>query len=382
MREFKKYYLRDNPFDIFSFKHEMVNRTEEARAIKRSLTSAFSGESPRFIVLLGDYGMGKTFMLEQVYRWVAEERPDVLVAYGVLTGERLAIQESEPKWAKFGLDLVTRIFDSVGRKKLGEVLSKVEMENLDSEFVKVFKELKSRNMTAFKYVTGQKLGTKEFKQLNVDSGLVDSPTGLELLFDFLRVIKLGNYGSFLLLLDEFEYITAVYGEVKITKILNTFRQIFDNFGDYEIKYSGKIAKPVFLFAISPGGWDRLEELQKASVRRTGGGGIAPFMRRIRESDKILLGPFSKEDSIELIKMRLSESRLTKLKDELYPFTVKCIEYVHEVSFYKPGDVIKYCGILLEDAVEEALHKIDRNDAKKILQKYGISSEKSKPAEPS
>lgn len=383
MAEFSKYRLKDNPFDIFSYKHEMANRMKEWDSLNKALVSSFRGKGPRFLVLLGDYGMGKTYTLEHVHRWVVEERPDVFVAYGnVLASERLAIQESEPKWGKFGIDLVTRIFDSIGRERLVEVSAKVKLEKFKSKFVKVFEELRDRNEIAFKYVTGQKLWAKDFKELDVDSAIIDSPTSLELLFDFLRVIKLGGYSNFLLLLDEFEYITAVYGETSITKILNTFRQIFDDFGNYEIKYSGQIAKPVFLFAVSPGGWDRLEELQKASIRKTGGGGIAPFMRRIRESDKILLGPFSREDSLELVKMRLSEARVGKVEEALLPFTKGCIEYVHEVSFYKPGDVIKYCGILLEDALEEGLEKIDQNDAQRILQKYGIYAKESKPAKTS
>jgi len=376
--EFSKYRLKDNPFDIFSYKHEMANRKKEWDSLNKALVSSFKGRGPRFLVLLGDYGMGKTYTLEHVHRWVVEERPDVFVAYGnVLASERLAIQESEPKWGKFGIDLVTRIFDSVGGEKLAKVLQKVKLKSFTSKFVKVFEGLRDGNEIAFKYVTGQKLWAKDFRELEVDSAIIDSPTGLELLFDFLRVIKLGGYSNFLLLLDEFEYITAVYGEISITKILNTFRQIFDNFGDYEVRYSGQIAKPVFLFAVSPGGWHRLEELQKASIKKTGGGGIAPFMRRIRESDKIPLGPFTREDSLELVRIRLSEARVGEVKESLFPFTKGCVEYVHEVSFYKPGDVIKYCGILLEDSLEEGLEKIDQNDAKRILQKYGIYAKESK-----
>ena len=375
-----KYRLGYNPFDFFSHEHERANRKKEWEEINRCLESAFRGRGPRFLVLLGDYGMGKTYMLEQVYKRIMKERGDVFVAHrGVLTSRRVAIQESEPKWAKFGLNLVTRIFDSIGRKRLAEVLGKADVKRLDSKFLEVFEQLKNNRETAFKYLVGAKLSAKERRELRVDSALDDSPTSLELLFDFLRVVRLAGYANFLLLLDEFEYITAVYGETMITKILNTFRQIFDGCGDYEARHSVELGKPVFFFAISPGGWESLQGLEKAAKRKAGGGGVAPFLRRIRESDKIYLGPFSKADSLELVKTRLVEARLPKRKpkDPLFPFTRKCIEYVHEASFYKPGDVIRYCGILLDDALEMELERIDLNDTKRILRKYGIYVRKGK-----
>lgn len=384
MNKFEKYALKENPFDIFSYEHKMANREKEWKNITTCLVSAFEGRGPRYFVLLGDYGMGKTYMFEQIYSWLSEGKAkhDVFVIYtkgDVLYERRLALLESEPKWSKFGLDLMMRIFANIDREKLVDVLRKVNLRDFKSKFIKVFEALKGDKEIGFRYIWGEKLGAKDFQQLGVDSSITDSQTSLALFFDFLRVINQAGYNNFLVLVDEFEYIAA-QGENKIIRILNTFREIFDDFGDYSKRYAEAIAKPHFVFATSPGGWERLTELEVALTKKIGGAGIAPFMRRLSKRDMVTLEPFTKEKTLELVELRLTEAqtkaRIEELKDPLFPFTKGAIEHVHAVSLNRPGNVIQYCGILLEDALDEGLEKIGEKDAKKILQKYGIVSKES------
>ena len=380
MNKFEKYALKENPFDLFSYEHKMANREKEWKHITTSLVSAFEGREPVYFVLLGDYGMGKTYMLEQIYNWLLEgkEKHDVFVTYtksDVLYERRLALMESEPKWSKFGLDLIMRIFDNIEREKLVDVLRRANLNDFESRFIKVFEALREGKEIGFRYIEGQKLGAKDFQQLGVDDAITDSPTSLALFFDFLRMIHRASYNNFLVLVDEFEYLAA-QGEKKIIQILNTFREIFDDFGDYSKRYAGAIAKPHFLFATSPGGWDRLTGLETALTKKIGGAGIAPFMRRLSKRNMITLEAFTRENTLELVKTRLSETRTKELKDPLFPFTIGAIEHVHAVSLYRPGNVIQYCGILLEDALDEGLENMGEKDAKKILQKYGIFSKES------
>ena len=356
----------------------MADREEEWKRITTSLISAFEGREPAYFILLGDYGMGKTYMLEQIYNWLSEteEKQGVLVIYtkhDVLYGRRLALMESEPKWSKFGLDLIMRIFENIDRVKLVDILKGMDLKDFKSKFKGVFEALKANNEIGFRYIWGQKLGAKDFEQLGIEYAIMDSPTSLALFFDFLRVIKQGGYNNFLVLIDEFEYLAA-QGDKKIIQILNTFRQIFDDFGDYSKGYSGAVAKPHFMFATSPGGWERLTELEIALTKKIGGAGIAPFMRRLSKRNMITLNPFTKEKTLELVKLRLSEVRIKEPKDPFSPFTEGAVEHVHSVSLYRPGNVIQYCGILLEDGLGEDLEKIDEKDAQRILNKYGIVAE--------
>lgn len=374
MNQWNKLSLKENPFDIYSYEHRMADRKEEWRRIENLLMSAFSGRGPRILLLLGDYGIGKTFILEKIYESLSEKKAVFVVRGNVLYEKRLAIMESEPRWTKFGLDFITRIFDNIEREKLLDVMKKINFRKFRSKFSKIFQAIGKNDDNAFNYIRGERLPAKILQEYGVASPLSGSPIGIELFFEFLRAIKFGGYDNFVILIDEFEYITSVLGEKKITQVLNTFRQIYDDFGSYDKRYNNKVAKPIFMFAISPGGWDSLLELDKTARKKTGGGGIAPFMERISKKDMISLKAFSKEDSFELVQLRLKEGRTKKVKKPLSPFTKKCVEFVHKVSFNKPRNVLQYCGILLEDALDEGITEVDAKDAKRILGKYGISLE--------
>ena len=377
MNTLAKYQLKENPFDIFSHEHKMADRKETWEIITKSLEAAFAGKGPRYFVILGDYGVGKSYTLEQIFKWVSREKAlaDVFVEYSgtdVLYERRLALQESEPRWSKFGLDLIMRIFDNMDPARLTMVMQKAKLDEIKSRFQSLFMAVRDNNEYAIRYLRGDKIPTKESEIFGGLSPITDSPTSLALFFDFLLVIYSAGYSSFLLLVDEFEKISE-QGERRISQILNTFRTIFDNFGDYEARYKGQIAKPIFTFATSPGGWDHLRELEAAAIKKTGGAGIAPFMERVSPRDIIRLQPFSLENTMELVATRLAETRLSTKEavEPLFPFMERAVQYVHEVSFNKPRNAIQYCGILLEDALQQDLGIIDINDASSILQKYGI-----------
>jgi hypothetical protein len=253
-------------------------------------------------------------------------------------------------------------------------MKKIDFSKFESKFAKIFEAIANNDRDALKYVTGEKISARTLQRYDLHSPLSDSPVGIELFFEFLRAITFAGYQNFLLLVDEFEYITSVLAEKKITQILNTFRQVYDDFGSYDQRFAGGVAKPIFVFAISPGGWDSLVELDKATRKKTGGGGIAPFIERISKKDMIRLKAFSLEDSMELVGLRLKEARAKQVKDPLWPFTKRCVEFVHKVSFNKPRNVLQYCGILLEDALDQKIQEIDIKDARRILGKYGISVE--------
>jgi len=209
MNQWGKLSLKENPFDIYSYEHRMADRKEEWGRIENLLRSAFSGRGPRILLLLGDYGIGKTFILEKIYQSLSEKKAVFVVRGNVLYEKRLAIMESEPRWTKFGLDLITRIFDNIEPQKLVDVMKKVNFTKFHSKFSKIFQGIANNDDNAFNYIRGEKVPAKILQEYGIASPLSDSPIGIALFFEFLRAIKFGGYDNFLTLIDEFEYITSI-----------------------------------------------------------------------------------------------------------------------------------------------------------------------------
>lgn len=373
MNDFAKYGLTSNPFDPGVQSLFMADREDELNKLSRSLQSAFRSKGACFILIRGDYGVGKTHMLNHIYRQFTSNSTDakgVFAVKGVLLERPLSVMETEPRWTRFGLSLVCRIFDSMERDKMLEALSNVPSDQIEGTFAKLFFALQTGEDAAFSYLAGERLPVSELKKIGMRQALQDSHTGLNLFFEWLRLIGLAGYHTLLVLTDEFEYIAQVLSEIRVSQVLNTFREIFDRSTQLATDQV-TAAKPVFVFAASPGGWERLTQLAEASMKKAGGAGIAPFMRRLNPRDQIDLGPFSLEDTKELVRLRLDRCRAETPTEPFSPFTEEAIDYVHSTSFNKPANVIQYCSILLEDALLEKLDRITAEDAERLLSRYGI-----------
>lgn len=364
----------------------MVGRKREWATLVRRLKSAFRGTSCKFIVLLGAYGIGKSFTLEKLYSRFKqneiEEFKGTLVVRTTITGAPIRAMDSEPK-PKFGLDFVTRLFFNIGLDQLQQIAKKVKIDdvpNINQNIRIIFNKLKAGDEECFSILTGEVASARDIKSFGLKSGIKDSSTALRYLFDFQRILKASGYDNFLVMLDEFEYVISTLGEKKITHVLNTFKEVFDQFSLSEGREPGRMTKIVFLFASSPGGWERLIRLVKTSEKKTGGGGIAPFYDRINSLDFITLAPFSLEDTKELIKSRLDIHRANKPPDPFFPFTNESIELIHELGERVPRKILEYCDILLEEAAEQGLKRITAMDAKKILEKFRLYPQKARTSE--
>ena len=137
-----------------------------------------------------------------------------------------------------------------------------------------------------------------------------------------------------------------------------------------------MAKIIFLFAISPGGWERIKELVSSAIKRTGGGRIAPFLDRVSPIDIVTLKPLSPKETADLVAFRLQAHRTRKGKDlpRLRPFTPKCIRFIAEVTQGVPRRTLQYCSILLDHAVRKKRRIITSKYAKQVLEELNLYTE--------
>jgi len=376
---FERYKLTSKPFEVSLLNYKMAGRQIEWPQLLRRLESAFQGNECKFIVIQGTYGLGKTYTIERLYRLFKKGKlfKDVFMVRTTLTGKPIRVYPGEPAKPKFGLDFVNRVFKHIEFQELMKVTKKMEKALLNRSLkiseraYKIFIKVKEGDRAAYNVLAGIEVTASELKSAGLRT-IRDSQTALELLYDFQRILKAAGYNNFLIFLDEFEYIPTL-STPKVTIILDTFRGIFDQYGLSESREPNKTAKVVFVFAISPGGWTKIKELEASAIKRTGGGGLAPFMDRVNPIDIINLSPLSPKETGELIAFRLEKHRVkgTKIPHPLYPFTEKCIEFIAEISQGVPRRVLQFCSILLEDAAEKGKEKITLTYAKKVLKELKI-----------
>jgi hypothetical protein len=380
---FERYKLTSKPFEVSLLNYEMAGRQREWEQLITRLESAFKGNECKFIVIQGTYGLGKTYTIERLYRFFRERKEiftDVFIIRTTLAEKPIRAYPGEPAKAKFGLDFVNRIFKHIEFQELTEIVKKVE-KSLSKHSLKIselgykfFTKVKEGDKVAHNILAGTEVTTSELKTSGLRT-IKDSQTALELLFDFQKILKAAGYNNFLILLDEFEYIPTL-STPKVTVVLDTFRNIFDQYGVFESREPNTMAKMVFVFAISPGGWERIKELEASAIKRTGGGGLAPFMDRVNRIDVIYLSALSLKEIEDLIVYRLEKHRVKgeRVPQPLYPFTKQCIEFIANISQGVPRRVLQLCSILLEDAAEKGKGKITPEFAKKVLKELGLYEE--------
>lgn len=179
----------------------------------------------------------------------------------------------------------------------------------------------------------------------------------------------------MILIDEFEYVVNVYSEKQVTTILHTFKEIYDEYIRVTTKKPKSMVNLIFIIAMTPKGWDFLVETEAKLSKKTGEGGITPWMDRIRPVEyTVLLGPLSKTGVTEMIKDRIEEKRLKykKFPYVTFPFIhPEFFDYIYEASEGNPRFILQYCDIVLDNAIKDEIKEINAKYSKKILEEFSI-----------
>jgi len=374
----REYGFESNPFDADSLDYPMRGRKQEWSKLKRLLEGALAGEGCKTILFLGDYQVGKTFALEKISKAFSEQKFED-ANKSIVASIRLA--ESEPE-AKIGLSFVTKIFYEIGFPELGKIAKKIkdrDLIKLSSEIRATFRALKKDVYIAFEWLVGESLSPEDKKKIGVKKILSKSSQAIKLLYEFEKVLKLAGYKNLVILIDEFEYVVNVYSEKQVTTILHTFKEIYDEYIRVNTKNPGSMVNFTFVIAMTPKSWDYLTETEAKLSKKTGGGGITPWMERIRpEKNIVTLSPFNKEDTIKMLEDRIKKRRIEykKFPYPTFPFMHPgFFDVIYDTSQGIPGHSLKCCDIVLDQAIAEELKEIGKKDTERILKKFNLLPKK-------
>jgi hypothetical protein len=368
-------------FDYLDFDVKRINQNTIWSQMINRLGDSVRREGVDTLILLGQYGYGKTFILHKLSDVLSgKTKAKVPFDLNNVVSCRINITPSEPK-TKIGLTFVTSIFKNIGMSKLEEIGKKMELKHfklLDIEMKRVFNRFKEgtekAKNAAFHWITGESV-SEENKMLLMRTGLNDSDKALRFLTQFLVLLKRVGYHSLVVLIDEFEYVVTVYSPRKVNQMMHMFRHIYDEFA--ELKERGlTLANLIFVIAITPTGWDDLTNLEKPTSIpvKSGGAGVRPWLNRvqpIRGRNVFELRPFNREETEMLVIARL-EKKQTEAPYKTFPFLAPpFIDLLYEQTKGVPKDIIQICDLVIGVALERGLPEINAENGKDILKTYHL-----------
>jgi hypothetical protein len=368
----KKYGLKESPFKQKSSLWEevptWVDREKEMKAWNKILDDSVATPSANFIVLIvGDYGMGKSLSLFKINN-EARERKRHFPIYLSLLGEQ--------KPSKPGLDVMYRIFREVDFSKLK--INKKELmyvNEIDSEVYKILRHIlfgdKELKKLALSYIRGEISVTQsQLKALGVMRKMNDIDLAIDYLIGILFLIKQSGFSTFLITIDEFEYLFSLVPKSSQPIYLALLRRLYDLRTRIPQKLRDTTSNIALFLAISADGERRLKEMQ--DTEKTTGGPISPLRRRIA-FNVITLTSLTQKASIELIEKRLSLNRTTGEFSEnpLIPFTKEFAVFIHDISDGRPETIIDRCDNVLDVGLERRIPLLTKEFAIEVLQERGI-----------
>jgi len=354
------YGFRKYPFSLQDFGYPMVGRDKEWKRIVQRIEQSLQKDGNEIIFIRGDYGMGKSFTLAGLYdEFSSRNEYYVLRPIPLLSSEQTS---------KFSVDLANRLFEKIGTEEIVRLTKRAKMSwhgrispRADEIFSKILSIDKKEVEQAFSMLTSSKLQPRD---------------GQALLFGLQFVLAHNKKRALLLLIDEFEYILTL-GKTKLSQLAQTLRELYDRQSDFEKEFGhGESAKIIFVYATSPGGWERLEQTaagKRAGLTGTAGIGVAPFHRRVLQTNIIDLEPLNKPSTHKLIETRM-QYRDKKLIPVYIPFTEDFIDYIYQMSKGRPDEIVKLCDMIFLQAHVKKLMKVDQKSAKEILQELGLRAE--------
>lgn len=373
-------------FDYLDFDVKKIDQDVTWTQMINRLGDAMKKQGVDTLILLGQYGYGKTFMLyklSDVLNGKIKEKvpfdPNKVISC------RINITPSEPK-AKIGLAFVTTIFKNIGLSKLEEIAKKMELKHfrvLNIEMKRVFNRFKegkeNAKMAAFRWITGESIA-EENKMLFMRTSLNESDKALNCLTQFLVLLKSVGYHSLVVLIDEFEYVVTVYSPRKVNQMMHMFRHIYDEFAEFK-KKGYALANLIFVIAITPTGWDDLTNLEKPTSIpvKSGGAGVRPWLNRvqpIRGRNVFELRPFNRKETEMLVTARLEKKRKeSEVPYKTFPFvTPPFIDLLYEQTKGVPKDILQICDLVIGVALERGLKEINAENGKEILKTYHLYKE--------
>lgn len=370
-----KYDLSGNPFSEERHDFPMVGRVDEWQRIMGIVVDLVHADSCGIMVIHGNYGMGKTFTLLKIREEI--QQGSIKDPIGEVLPVFLKAMESQTP-SNYMSNLLTRSLRELGRKEVESIAKKAIQSKAkvdDETLLNVFTHLANGNDEAWNWLIGRSMSSSQNKELGASYKITDPRESQTTFREFLKILRRAGFRNLVIILDEWEYLLVMTSGNKLRSVIHDLQLIWDSYNETSPSERKLLCKVVFVIGCSPDSWQRFIEMAKSDLGKKGGGGTETFLRRIPERAKISLSPLKDKDVRRLLINRLKGYREDKGSDDrLYPFDESYVQFISEVSMGIPSHVINLSSLILDEAANRNIEKINRRIGEEVLHEFGILKE--------
>lgn len=350
------YALRRNPFPhhgSFPLDDEeektyallMIGREELKKKLDAKLKSLREGESSALVLVIGDYGAGKTHCLKYMEHRSRDKYHNIVPLYiKTVPG---------PGMTHLLQAFVKSVEATVGREYLSNLAKRYLSSNVGvrcSPDIKNFLKAMAmgREVVALRWVMGYPLQPEERKELGIVSD-VDEIMAREVMSTILRLSWRVSHLKILILIDEVEELLK-YGKDQVYNFYAGLRDLIDNVSVGMMTVLA--ATPALVHDEEKG----LAILNPA------------LMSRISKENVVTLPPLDKESIKRMLVSYLRAFRTsgTLKYADLYPFTEDALDVIAKVSDGIPRTALKIAGLVLSEGLSKRKVVIDSDFVREVI----------------
>lgn len=391
---YSKYLLETNPFPSIEIPGVIpittADRVDILEQFKRTLTNTVFDKTSGNMILIGEYGSGKSHILKYFQSIVNKEllnsKNKTLAIYVKSVGRnfrdlflyfiddigrdflrQLAEDFLKTYFQKLGHDELKKYIidkelkqsNNLLEEKISDILSHSRFYDLFFDVVKSMPKLR-KNSTAYallhlahpdysshawRWLIGENLSSDERRVIRVEDNISDPIAAEAILDDFMKLFMHTGINTVVLLIDEFENFTLIPKNLR-DRFMEGLRHFIDD-----------NPQGVFLaFTTTPFAWTELTVTTNALVRRLAG-------------NELELQFFTREYTEELISrynklFRLNDKDLPESSKkyntnlDIFPFTTEAIDKIFNESHGLVAVIIKLCRRAIDLSLDEGLPIVD------------------------
>lgn len=358
MADYRKYGLVRNPFPLhgsFPLDDEyeeryaklLIGREELKEKLRKKLENLRTGESSAVVLLLGDYGTGKTHCLKFMEYWAKRKYRNIIPLYFKgLPGPKMK-------------DLLRAFLDSLERTLGRDYLTKLASESLNVERSNLVDTknfllaLASKNqgkvIPALRWAKGYGLSDQMREKLGLVSDL-DETVARDVLSTLLRLIWEVRGSKTLFLIDEVEELLK-YDPTDLYDFYSGLRSLIDT-----------VSTGMMMVLASTPSLLRDEEKGIAA--------LSPALRsRISDENTVILSPLDAKGIRTMIISYLREFRLPSVRKLMntYPFTEEAISLIADLSKGIPRNALMIASVALREGLSKGKKEIDESFIRTVLE---------------